>query len=79
MCKLCREKLSHRSSPSRRSFVVGAASTIGMLLADTAGAEESRAPPKPQNVVSPDAALERLQKGNIALCQRRVAPSRFRA
>jgi carbonic anhydrase len=65
MCKLCREKLSHRSSPSRRSFVVGAASTIGMLLAETASAGDSKAPPKPQNVVSPGAALERLQKGNM--------------
>ena len=34
-----------------------AASTIGMLLAETASAKESRAPPKPQNVLSPDAAL----------------------
>ena len=64
MCNLCREKLSHRSAPSRRSFVVGATATIGMLLADAAGAKESRAPPKPQNVLSPDAALERLHQGN---------------
>ncbi|HEY3892984.1 MAG TPA: carbonic anhydrase [Bradyrhizobium sp.] len=64
MCNLCREKLSHRSAPSRRAFVVGAASTIGMLLADAAGAKQSKVPPKPQNVLSPDAALERLQQGN---------------
>lgn len=64
MCNLCCEKLSRRTVPSRRSFVVGAASTIGMLLADAAGAKESKAPPKPQNVLSPDAALERLHKGN---------------
>lgn len=64
MCNLCRGKLSHRSSPSRRSFVVGAASTIGMLLVETASAKESRAPPKPQNVLSPDAALKRLHRGN---------------
>lgn len=64
MCNLCREKLSHRTAASRRSFVVGAASTIGMLLADAAGAKESKAPPKPQNVLSPDAALERLHQGN---------------
>jgi carbonic anhydrase len=64
MCNFCREKLSHRSAPSRRAFVAGAASTFGMLLADPAGAKESKAPPKPQNVLSPDAALERLQRGN---------------
>ena len=65
MCNLCREKLSHRSAPSRRAFVVGATSTIGMLLADAAGAKQSKAPPKPQNVLSPDAALERLHRGNL--------------
>jgi carbonic anhydrase len=62
MCELCREKLSDRSASSRRSFMVGATATIGMLLADAAGAKES--PPKPQNVLSPDAALERLHQGN---------------
>ena len=64
MCDLCREKLSHRSAASRRSFVVGATATIGMLLAGAAGAKQSKAPPKPQNVLSPDAALERLRQGN---------------
>ena len=79
MCNLCREKLSHRSAPSRRAFVVGATSTIGMLLADAAGAKESKAPPKPQNVLSPDAALERLHRGNLRYIRRRVAASRFQA
>ena len=64
MCDLCREKLSHRFAPSRRTFVVGATATIGMGLTDAAGAKESSAPPKPQNVLSPDAALARLQQGN---------------
>jgi carbonic anhydrase len=35
-----------------------------MLLAGAAGAKESKTPPKPQNVLSPDAALERLHRGN---------------
>ena len=35
-----------------------------MLLAGAAGAKQSKAPPKPQNVLSPDAALERLRQGN---------------
>jgi len=42
----------------------GAASTVGLLLANAAGAKEAKAPPKPQNVLSPDASLERLLKGN---------------
>jgi carbonic anhydrase len=37
---------------------------MGLLLANTAGAKEMKAPPKPQNVLSPDASLERLLKGN---------------
>jgi carbonic anhydrase len=64
MCSWCRERPSHRSLPSRRAFVVGAASTVGALVAGAARAKESKAPPKPQNVLSPDAALERLHRGN---------------
>jgi carbonic anhydrase len=37
---------------------------MGLLLANAAGAKEMKAPPKPQNVISPDASLERLLKGN---------------
>src|ERR1700733_4092014 len=37
---------------------------MGLLLANAAGAQEMKAPPKPQNVISPDASLERLLKGN---------------
>jgi carbonic anhydrase len=68
MCERCRQNSSDRFSPSRRSLVLGAAATIGALLATPAGAKEkkkeSKTAPKPQNVLSPDAALERLQKGN---------------
>jgi carbonic anhydrase len=49
---------------SRRGLLFGAASTAGLLLSKTAGAKEAKAPPKPQNVLSPDASLERLLKGN---------------
>jgi carbonic anhydrase len=37
---------------------------MGLLLANAAGAKEMKEPPKPQNVISPDASLERLLKGN---------------
>src|ERR1700676_3753321 len=50
--------------PSRRTLVFGAAATIGLVLANPAGAKEAKTPPKPQNVLSPDASLERLLKGN---------------
>jgi carbonic anhydrase len=64
MCEMCRQNTIHRFGPSRRNLPFGAASTMGLLLADAAGAKEMKAPPKPQNVLSPDASLERLLKGN---------------
>src|SRR3981189_2962716 len=66
MCEICRlENLAHRAQPSRRGLLrfLGAA-TAGLALAGTASAKEVKAPPKPQNVVSPDASLELLLKGN---------------
>lgn len=42
-----------------------AASALGVALAGPAAlAKETKAPPKPQNVLSPDAALKRLMEGN---------------
>jgi carbonic anhydrase len=41
-----------------------AASAAGLLLANGALAKETKARPKPQNVLSPDAALKRLKEGN---------------
>jgi carbonic anhydrase len=64
MCEMCRQNTIHRFGPSRRNLLFGAASSMGMLLANAAGAKEMKAPPKPQNVLSPDASLERLLKGN---------------
>lgn len=75
MCEMCRRNSLQRSDFSRRSLVFGAAAATGLLLASAAGAKErekekreekykEKKPPKPQNVLSPDAALERLQKGN---------------
>jgi carbonic anhydrase len=46
---------------SRRSLLLGASA---MLMSGIARAKENKKPPKPQNVVSPDAALERLEEGN---------------
>jgi carbonic anhydrase len=61
MCETCRPNALQFS---RRGLLLGAASTAGLLLSNAAGAKEIKTPPKPQNVLSPDASLERLLKGN---------------
>jgi carbonic anhydrase len=43
---------------------LSAASVISLALGDAVAAKETKAPPKPQNVLSPDAALARLMAGN---------------
>jgi carbonic anhydrase len=66
VCEICRnEKLANQAQLSRRGLLrfFGAAAS-GLALAGTANAKQVKAPPKPQNVVSPDASLELLMKGN---------------
>jgi carbonic anhydrase len=71
MCETCRQNSLHPNAPSRRAFVFAAAA-IGLGFAGTAQAkekekekeDEKKKPPKPQNVLSPDAALEGLRRGN---------------
>ena len=63
MCDICGQD-SHRSfATTRRSFLV-AASAVGLSLAGKAKAKETKAPPKAENVLSPDASLKRLLDGN---------------
>jgi carbonic anhydrase len=59
MCVRCRQ---NSFQPSRRGLLLGAAAAL--LFGSAAGAREKKPPPKPQNVLSPDASLERLLKGN---------------
>jgi len=66
MCEVCRrESPTDQAQPSRRGLLrlLGAAAA-GLALPGSAGAKEDKKPPKPQNVVSPDASLELLVKGN---------------
>src|SRR3954452_13931152 len=64
MCETCRQDSLERFELSRRGLLLGAAATTGLFLSGAAGAKETKPPPKPQNVLSPDASLERLLKGN---------------
>jgi carbonic anhydrase len=63
--KCCLENPAHQAQPSRRSMLqfFGAAAA-GFALAGPTVAKEGKKPPKPQNVVSPDASLNLLMKGN---------------
>jgi carbonic anhydrase len=68
MCLTCRasEAVAARAT-SRRHFlrsVGGAAAGLAFTQAAFAKDKDAKAPPKPQNVISPDEALRRLMKGN---------------
>jgi len=66
MCKMCGfEDASHAALPSRRRFLasVGGAAA-GLALSGPALAAVMKTPPKPQNIVSSDGALDLLVKGN---------------
>jgi len=64
MCEICRQNSISVFEPSRRNLLGTAVATMGLLLANAAGAKEAKAPPKPQNVLTPSASLDRLLKGN---------------
>jgi carbonic anhydrase len=63
MCSECRSDLRHSFALTRRNVVLGAAVT-GLFWSNAARAKEAKAPPKPENVVSPDTSLKRLMEGN---------------
>jgi carbonic anhydrase len=69
MCEMCRQNSHHSLGPSRRFVLLFGASSVGVFLTGAADtkekeSEKKKKPPKPQNVLSPDAALERLRQGN---------------
>jgi carbonic anhydrase len=64
MCELCTTSRG-LATPARRNFLrLAGLAAAGLAMAPRAFAEDAKTPPKPQNVLSPDAALERLMKGN---------------
>jgi carbonic anhydrase len=63
MCRMCRKDSHHSFVPTRRNLLLGVAAT-GLYWASAAHAKETKAPPKPENVLSPDASLKRLMEGS---------------
>jgi carbonic anhydrase len=71
MCEGCDQNVKHSLTASRRKFLFIAAS-VGLSLTSATNAKEKdkekkeaeKKPPKPQNVLTPDASLQRLLKGN---------------
>ena len=76
MCEICRQDSRRTFAPSRRSFLLAASA---LLASGAALAKEDKKPPKPENVLSPDAALKRLLKGNERYVEGEFAPSRIQA
>lgn len=68
MCALCRNAEYRNAGAERRRFLklmsAAAAAATGLALTRSALAANDAPPPKPQNVIAPDAALERLMAGN---------------
>jgi carbonic anhydrase len=66
MCEACRlEDQTPRMNCSRRAVLrLAATSAIGLALMGSGSAKDVKKPPKPQNVLSPDASLERLLQSN---------------
>jgi carbonic anhydrase len=66
MCRLCDvRKSTSLAQPSRRGFLsLAGGAAAGLAFAPQAFAKDTKPPPKPQNAISPDEALERLMKGN---------------
>ena len=53
-----------RPTLTRRSLIAGGGALAGLLATGAGRAAPPAAPPKPQNVLTPDQALERLMDGN---------------
>ena len=70
MCTFCGNAEHQGAFAARRQFLaLGAAAAAGLALAQPAFAANDAPPPKPQNAISPDAALDRLMQGNARYVQ----------
>jgi carbonic anhydrase len=66
MCRICeiRETFARPETSRRRFLQFAGGIAASLALAPQAFAKDKKQPPKPQNAISPDDALDRLMKGN---------------
>jgi carbonic anhydrase len=64
MCELCEESTKSGLLARRNFMQLAAAAAATAAVTAPAHAAKAKAPPKPENVLSPDAALHRLMQGN---------------
>ena len=65
MCKYCEDaRIAHTEFARRNVLKFAGAAAAALALGGSALAKDAKMLPKPQNVLSPDAALERLMRGN---------------
>ena len=64
MCHVCEAQAAVPRPSRRRLFRILGAATAGFAMAGGGLADDLKAPPKPENVVSPSEALDRLTAGN---------------
>jgi carbonic anhydrase len=66
MCRLCdnSDAVAPERTSRRRFLPFAGGAAAGLAFASPGFAKETKPPPKPQNAVSPAAALDRLIKGN---------------
>jgi carbonic anhydrase len=65
MCRNCDETRIALAPLARRNVLkIAGAAAAALALSGVALAKETKMPPKPENVLSPDAALDRLMRGN---------------
>lgn len=83
MCKLCDQKNEEpEQDPGKRRFLkLAAASALTMGIAGTAGravfAASTKTPPLPENIMTPDQALDRLMEGNERYAAGKSTPLDF--
>ena len=65
MCELCMKAAPYRSWTRRNALQLATAAAVSFAAIPHARAANAKAPPKPENVLSPAASLDRLMRGNV--------------